>query len=110
MNLLQIRSKKCLQRSKRHLLPFLMTFIQVLVEDQLQPKTRLQRRPFRLKLMILRVRFLIDISILSKVIEQDFEEGLPQLIEMVREGGEKALGLRDNEAKAQFIDFLKRFK
>jgi hypothetical protein len=34
------------------------------------------------------------------VIEQEFEEGLPQLIEMVREGGDKALGLRDNEAKA----------
>lgn len=36
----------------------------------------------------------------SKVIEQEFEEGLPQLIEMIREGGDKALGLRDNEAKA----------
>ena len=44
------------------------------------------------------------------MIEQEFEEGLPQLIEMVREGGDKALGLRDNEAKAQFIEFLKRFK
>ncbi len=44
------------------------------------------------------------------MIEQEFEEGLPQLIEMVREGGDKALGLRDNEAKGQFIEFLRRFK
>lgn len=29
---------------------------------------------------------------------------------MVKEGGEKALGLKDNKAKAQFIEFLRRFK
>jgi hypothetical protein len=46
------------------------------------------------------VRTIFFEIIFSKVIEQEFEEGLPQLIEMIREGGDKALGLRDNEAKA----------
>lgn len=42
------------------------------------------------------VRSLSDLTFLTIEIEQEFEEGLPLLIEMVREGGEKALGLRNN--------------
>jgi hypothetical protein len=32
-------------------------------------------------------------------LEQEFEDGLPTLIKMIFEGGEKALGLVNNEAK-----------
>jgi hypothetical protein len=44
------------------------------------------------------------------VLEQEFEEGFGKLVGLIREGGERALGLKEFSQRAQLIDFLKRFK